>query len=76
MCNRFILLFLNADCFSNSFSSGESCAYGSTQFYALCAFGGVLSCGTTHTALVPLDLVKCRIQVDPVKYRNIVNGFK
>lgn len=33
------------------------------KYYALCGFGGILSCGITHTALVPLDLVKCRIQV-------------
>ena len=42
-----------------------SCEYGSVKFYALCGFGGVLSCGLTHTAVVPLDLVKCRMQVDP-----------
>jgi len=35
-----------------------------------------LSCGLTHTAIVPLDLVKCRIQVDAAKYKNLVNGFK
>ena len=33
------------------------------KYYALCGFGGILSCGLTHTAVVPLDLVKCRIQV-------------
>ena len=42
-----------------------SCEYGSVKFYALCGFGRVLSCGPTHTAVVPLDLVKCRMQVDP-----------
>lgn len=47
------------------FCSGTSCDYGSAKFFALCGLGGILSCGTTHTALVPLDLVKCRIQVDP-----------
>lgn len=41
----------------------HSCEFGSTKYYALCGFGGVLSCGLTHTAVVPLDLVKCRIQV-------------
>jgi len=56
-------------------SSEDSCEYGSMQFYALCGLGGVLSCGITHTALVPLDLVKCRIQVNPEKYKSIVNGF-
>jgi solute carrier family 25 phosphate transporter 3 len=53
-----------------------SCEMGSAKYYALCGFGGILSCGLTHTAIVPLDLVKCRIQVDPAKYKGIVNGFK
>jgi len=57
-------------------AEGESCEYGSLTYYGYCAFGGVLSCGITHTALVPLDLVKCRIQVDPAKYKNIGTGFK
>jgi solute carrier family 25 (mitochondrial phosphate transporter), member 3 len=50
--------------------------YGSSKFYAYCAFGGVLSCGLTHTAVVPLDLVKCRIQVNKEKYKSLGNGFK
>lgn len=40
-----------------------SCEFGSNKYYALCGFGGILSCGITHTAVVPLDLVKCRLQV-------------
>merc|ERR1712165_434370 len=56
--------------------SQYSCEVGTPKFYALCGFGGVLSCGITHTAIVPLDLVKCRIQVDPAKYKSIFNGFK
>ncbi|CAG2118780.1 unnamed protein product, partial [Medioppia subpectinata] len=55
---------------------GDSCAYGSPKFFALCGLGGVLSCGVTHTALTPLDLVKCRIQVNPTKYKGIGSGFK
>ncbi len=50
--------------------------FGTMEYYALCAFGGALSCGLTHTAVVPLDLVKCRIQVDSAKYKNISTGFK
>merc|ERR1712226_1712055 len=57
-------------------TEGDSCEFGSNKYYALCGFGGILSCGITHTAVVPLDLVKCRIQVDPAKYKNIVQGFK
>ena len=46
------------------------------KYYALCAVGGALSCGLTHTAVTPLDLVKCRIQVNKEKYKSIGNGFK
>jgi solute carrier family 25 phosphate transporter 3 len=40
-----------------------SCEMGTPKFYAYCAMGGVISCGLTHTAVVSLDLVKCRLQV-------------
>nr|O61703.1 RecName: Full=Phosphate carrier protein, mitochondrial; AltName: Full=Phosphate transport protein; Short=PTP; Flags: Precursor [Choristoneura fumiferana]AAC79426.1 phosphate transport protein [Choristoneura fumiferana] len=55
---------------------GDSCEFGSTKYFALCGLGGILSCGITHTAVVPLDLVKCRLQVDADKYKNVVNGFR
>lgn len=58
------------------FQEETSCEFGSNKYYALCGFGGILSCGITHTAVVPLDLVKCRIQVNPEKYGGIVNGFR
>ena len=54
----------------------NSCEFGSAKYYALCGFGGILSCGLTHTAVVPLDLVKCRIQVEPQKYRNLFTGLR
>merc|ERR1712024_169041 len=57
-------------------SEEYSCVFGSQKYFALCAFGGVLSCGITHTAVTPLDLVKCRLQVDKEKYKSIGNGFK
>jgi len=57
-------------------SEQYSCEVGSAKYFALCAFGGVLSCGITHTAVTPLDLVKCRLQVDKEKYKNLGNGFK
>lgn len=44
-------------------SEGDSCEFGSRKYLLLCGFGGIISCGTTHAALVPLDLVKCRMQV-------------
>merc|ERR1712203_827217 len=52
------------------------CEIGSTKYYALCGFGGLLSCGITHTAVTPLDLVKCRLQVNKEKYKTLGNGFK
>ncbi|XP_063719858.1 solute carrier family 25 member 3-like [Symsagittifera roscoffensis] len=57
-------------------AEGYSCEYGSLKYFALCGFGGVLSCGLTHTLVVPLDLVKCRIQVDAQKYKSIFTGMK
>jgi len=53
-----------------------SCEFGSMKYFTLCAFGGVLSCGITHTAVTPLDLVKCRLQVNKEKYKNLGTGFK
>ena len=53
-----------------------SCEFGSTKFYALCALGGVLSCGITHTAVTPLDLVKCRLQVTRFIFKLVGTGSK
>jgi solute carrier family 25 phosphate transporter 3 len=33
------------------------------EYYAYCGLGGILSCGLTHTAVTPVDLLKCRKQV-------------
>lgn len=40
----------------------------SRKYYAACTFGGLLACGLTHTFVTPLDLVKCRRQVDSKMY--------
>ncbi|GJY27662.1 mitochondrial phosphate carrier protein 3, mitochondrial [Tanacetum coccineum] len=47
----------------------------SPSFYAACTAGGILSCGLTHMTVTPLDLVKCNMQIDPVKYKSISSGF-
>ncbi|XP_045501160.1 phosphate carrier protein, mitochondrial-like [Colias croceus] len=52
-----------------------SCEMFSNKFFMLCAAGGAVACGTTHTFVTPLDLVKCRLQVDPGKYKSIFKGF-
>jgi solute carrier family 25 phosphate transporter 3 len=46
-----------------------------SSYYAKCLFGGVLACGVTHTAVVPLDVVKCNMQTNPQKYRGLVSGL-
>ncbi|KAI9053632.1 hypothetical protein LZ554_002586 [Drepanopeziza brunnea f. sp. 'monogermtubi'] len=40
----------------------------SAKYYAACTFGGLMACGLTHTAVTPLDLVKCRRQVNSKMY--------
>ncbi|CAB4012190.1 phosphate carrier, mitochondrial-like [Paramuricea clavata] len=57
-------------------SEQYSCEFGDSKYYALCGFGGILSCGITHTGIVPLDLVKCRIQVNPDKYQSLGKAFR
>jgi len=38
-------------------------------YYGKCMVAGVLACGLTHAAVCPLDIVKCRRQV------NIIGSF-
>jgi len=65
-----------AQCASGIGVDPQEVKLGTPKYFALCGIGGVLSCGITHTAIVPLDLVKCRIQVNPQKYKGIFGGFK
>ncbi|BGP30533.1 Cu/Pi carrier [Rhodotorula toruloides] len=48
----------------------------SGKYYATCALGGALACGTTHAFVTPLDLVKCRKQVDKNIYKSNMDGWK
>ncbi|XP_061343304.1 mitochondrial phosphate carrier protein 3, mitochondrial-like [Gastrolobium bilobum] len=47
----------------------------SPAYYAACTVGGSLCCGLTHMGITPLDVLKCNMQIDPVKYKNISSGF-
>jgi solute carrier family 25 phosphate transporter 3 len=47
----------------------------SPEYYYTCGLGGILSCGLTHTAVTPLDVVKCNMQTNPAKYPSIGTGF-
>lgn len=48
----------------------------SPQYYGLCMLGGALACGPTHALVTPLDLVKCRRQVDAQLYKSNIQGWK
>ncbi|XP_076165072.1 mitochondrial phosphate carrier protein 1 [Ptiloglossa arizonensis] len=69
-------LIKNSRIAAASTASGDSCEFGSNKYFMLCGLGGILSCGITHTMITPLDLVKCRIQVDSAKYKSVFNGFR
>lgn len=45
-------------------------------YYGKCMVGGALACGLTHTAVTPLDVTKCNMQVEPTKYRGLVSGLR
>lgn len=39
------------------------CEEFSPRYYGLCSVGGMLSAGTTHLAITPLDVLKVNMQV-------------
>uniref|UniRef100_K3X6V6 Uncharacterized protein n=1 Tax=Globisporangium ultimum (strain ATCC 200006 / CBS 805.95 / DAOM BR144) TaxID=431595 RepID=K3X6V6_GLOUD len=45
-------------------------------FYAKCMVAGMISCGVTHTAITPLDVVKSNMQVNPTKYKGLIPGIR
>ncbi|CAB4254031.1 similar to Saccharomyces cerevisiae YER053C PIC2 Mitochondrial phosphate carrier, imports inorganic phosphate into mitochondria [Maudiozyma barnettii] len=46
------------------------------EFYAACTLGGIVACGPTHSSVTPLDLIKCRLQVNPKLYSGNLAGIK
>jgi solute carrier family 25 phosphate transporter 3 len=47
------------------------------DFVLKAALAGGICCGLTHGALTPVDVVKTRIQLDPVKYnQGFIGGFR
>uniref|UniRef100_A0A0D6R565 Mitochondrial phosphate carrier protein n=1 Tax=Araucaria cunninghamii TaxID=56994 RepID=A0A0D6R565_ARACU len=45
--------------------------------YSRFAFAGAVCCSVTHGGLTPVDVVKTRIQLDPVTYnRGLIGGFR
>ncbi|KAL9089806.1 MAG: hypothetical protein Q9165_005600 [Trypethelium subeluteriae] len=47
------------------------------SLYSRFAFAGAVCCSVTHGGLTPVDVVKTRIQLDPVTYNNgMIGGFR
>jgi solute carrier family 25 phosphate transporter 3 len=47
------------------------------MYYLKGAAAGGICCSVTHAALTPVDVVKTRVQLDPVKYnKGLVGGFR
>jgi len=47
------------------------------QYYLKSALAGAICCSITHGALCPVDVVKTRIQLDPITYnRGMIGGFR
>jgi solute carrier family 25 phosphate transporter 3 len=46
------------------------------SYYLKCMAGGVLACGVTHTAICPLDVAKCKKQIDKTFSTGMIDGVK
>lgn len=42
------------------------------SYYAKSLLAGAIACGITHSAITPLDVAKCNMQVNPSKYKGLV----
>jgi len=59
------------------FASGHEQGPFNLTYYLKGALSGGLCCSVTHGALCPVDVVKTRIQLDPVKYnKGMISGFR
>lgn len=46
------------------------------SYYGKCMIGGILACGLTHAITTPLDLIKCRKQIDSKIYKSLGDGIR
>ncbi|KAH3666972.1 hypothetical protein OGAPHI_003422 [Ogataea philodendri] len=56
--------------------SGKKIELYSSEYYLACATGGFLACAPTHSGVLPVDLVKCRLQVKPGLYKGNFDGIR
>jgi hypothetical protein len=58
-------------------TSGDEKLVFNAMYYVKAAAAGGICCSVTHGAVTPLDVVKTRIQLDPVKYnKGFIGGFR
>jgi solute carrier family 25 phosphate transporter 3 len=59
-----------------AYSAGEKTSYG-IDYFLKSALAGGICCSITHGALTPVDVVKTRMQLDPVTYnQGMIGGFR
>lgn len=46
----------------------------SSAYFAVCGLGGIASCGLTHFAVTPIDMVKCNKQNNPARFNKGMLG--
>jgi solute carrier family 25 phosphate transporter 3 len=46
------------------------------NYYLMCMTGGLMACGLTHTAIVSLDVTKCKKQIDKNFCKTMIEGLK
>ncbi|KAK0409272.1 hypothetical protein QR680_004448 [Steinernema hermaphroditum] len=57
-------------------TSRDEVPFGTFKYTYMSGFAGSLCCGLTNMSVVPLDLIKCRIQVDSAKYPSILSAAR
>lgn len=76
-----VLSALDRNHFSRVSTSNVSAVSGVAKVYDLMyylkgALAGGICCAVTHGGLTPVDVVKTRLQLDPVKYnKGLIGGF-
>eukprot|EP01047_Picozoa_sp_COSAG01_P018639 COSAG01_NODE_1014_length_12131_cov_10.088749_10_plen_154_part_00 len=64
------------DAMPNDFCAASAGEVYDMTYYLKGALAGGTCCSITHGALCPVDVVKTRIQLDPVKYnKGLIGGF-
>jgi solute carrier family 25 phosphate transporter 3 len=65
------------DAIKQNVAAAEPTKLTGLQLYSRFAFAGAVCCSVTHGGLTPVDVIKTRIQLDPVKYNNgLLGGFR